>query len=172
METAITAKETVPVVISAAVWGGKWAKCRVLVRSDIASGDPLLIHLLCCLHFIDPRRACAARVTVVGSVCLSVCPSMLQLTSRLFARPTNDTIYCTGSLIEPFFLDLSAATILRIQTVGHFYSAENAHAHHFLPRGVATCELPFFSLERKKFREFNLRWLSSRFVHNIKYHSS
>ena len=46
-----------------------------------------------CLPLINPRRACAARVTVVGSVCVS----MLQLTPRLFVRPTNDTIYFTGS---------------------------------------------------------------------------
>ena len=30
----------------------------------------------------------------------------------------------------------SVAGAQSIQTVGHFYSAENAHAHYFLPRGV------------------------------------
>ena len=62
MEIAIAAKEMVPVVISAAVWGVQWAKCRVLVRSDnmavvycLTTGsarDPLLMHLLCCLYYI------------------------------------------------------------------------------------------------------------------------
>ena len=38
--------------------------------------------------FINPRRACAARVTVVVSVCVST----LHLTYRMFIRPTNDTL--------------------------------------------------------------------------------
>ena len=43
---------------------------------------------------INPGRACAARVTVVGSVCLSV---TLHLTSRMSVRLKNDTIYLTGT---------------------------------------------------------------------------
>ena len=42
---------------------------------------------------VNPRRACAARVTAVGFVCLSV---TLHLTSRTSVRPRNDTIYPTG----------------------------------------------------------------------------
>ena len=55
---------------------------------------------------INPRRACAARVTVLGlSVCLSVCLSPLQLAPRRSVRSTNDTIYSAGnSLIKGFFL--------------------------------------------------------------------
>ena len=46
---------------------------------------------------INPRRACAARVTVVGLVCLCVCLSVtLHLTSGVFVRLTNDTTYATG----------------------------------------------------------------------------
>ena len=41
---------------------------------------------------VNPRRACAARVTVV--VCLSV---TLNLTSRVFVRLTKDTTYLTGN---------------------------------------------------------------------------
>ena len=40
---------------------------------------------------INPRRAWAARVTVVRFVCLSVTPS------RMFFRLTNDTTYLTGN---------------------------------------------------------------------------
>ena len=46
------------------------------------------------LSIINPRRACTARVTVVGSVCLSVCVSVIQ---NLTNRPTNDTTYLTGN---------------------------------------------------------------------------
>ena len=45
------------------------------------------------LLLINPRRACAARVTVLGSVCLSV---TLHLTSRVFFRLTKDATYRTG----------------------------------------------------------------------------
>ena len=49
-------------------------------------------------NIINPRRACAARVTVVGLlVCLCVCLSVtLHLTSGVFVRLTNDTTYATG----------------------------------------------------------------------------
>ena len=42
---------------------------------------------------VNPRRACAARVTVLG---LSVCLSLLQLASRTFIRLKNDTTYLAG----------------------------------------------------------------------------
>ena len=50
---------------------------------------------------INPRRACAARVTVVGCVCLSVCVCVCvsvtqHLTSRAIVHPKNDTTYFTG----------------------------------------------------------------------------
>ena len=43
--------------------------------------------------FINLRRACAARVRVVGSVCL---PTQ-HLTYRMFIRPTNDMTYLTAN---------------------------------------------------------------------------
>ena len=48
---------------------------------------------------INPRRACAARVTVVGSVCLSVTQ---HLTSRTFVCLTIGTTYSTGSEGQDF----------------------------------------------------------------------
>ena len=51
------------------------------------------------VNIINPRRTCAARVTVVGSVCVCVCVcvSTQHLTSRMFIHPTNDTTYLTGN---------------------------------------------------------------------------
>ena len=43
---------------------------------------------------INPRRACAAKVTVVGSVCVSVTQ---HLTSRTFVCLAIGTTYSTGS---------------------------------------------------------------------------
>ena len=57
----IAAKEMVPILLAAAVWGHEWSGQRVLCRCDnaavvavINSGsarDPLLMHLLRCLFF-------------------------------------------------------------------------------------------------------------------------
>ena len=55
--TAIAAKEMVPVVISAAIWGRYWSGTRVTFRCDnmavvsVLRTDPMLMHLLRCLHF-------------------------------------------------------------------------------------------------------------------------
>ena len=52
------------------------------------------------LNLINPRRACAARVTVVWSLCVCVCVCLsvtLHLTSRMSVRLKNDTIYLTGT---------------------------------------------------------------------------
>ena len=49
-------------------------------------------------YIINPRPAYAARVTVVGSVCVSVSLSVtLHLTSRVFVGPTKYTTYLTGN---------------------------------------------------------------------------
>ena len=48
---------------------------------------------------INYRRACAARVTVVGSVCVCVCVCLSvtqHFASRMFICPTNDLTYLTG----------------------------------------------------------------------------
>ena len=47
---------------------------------------------------INPRRACAARVTVVGSVFLCVCVSVKShLTSGASVRPENAVTYSAGN---------------------------------------------------------------------------
>ena len=49
-------------------------------------------------HFINPRRACAARVTVVGSVCVCVCLSVKShLTYGASVRPENAVTYSAGN---------------------------------------------------------------------------
>ena len=77
---------------------------------------------------INPRRACAARVTVVGSVCLSA----QHLTSRASFRPENHITYSTGNEGQHNCVDFSETAPL--QRYGYtrsaiFYSAENAHAY-------------------------------------------
>ena len=112
---------------------------------------------------INPRRACAARVTVVGSVCLCVCVclSMLQLTPRLFVRPANDTIYFTGNDNQ---FDLAVFSPLqrseRCQHSTHtnsrpFFTLRKRACALFLPRGGSRSE-------------FWLSYLRARFAHNVK----
>lgn len=57
----ITAKELVPIVIAAAIWGHRWSRTRVCFRSDNmgvvdllksrSSADKLLMHMMRCLAF-------------------------------------------------------------------------------------------------------------------------
>ena len=52
--------------------------------------------------FINPRRACAARVTVLGRVCVSVCLSVSlliksHLASGASVRPENTVVYSAGN---------------------------------------------------------------------------
>ena len=59
-------------------WGNNFVPCREFV--------------------INPRRTCAARVTVVGSVCLSVCLSVKShLTYGASVHPENAVTYSAGN---------------------------------------------------------------------------
>ena len=74
----IAAKEMVPVVIALAIWGGQWKSSTVLARSDnmavvcaLSSGtarDPLLMHLLRCLHFFSAHFQISIVVRHVAGV--------------------------------------------------------------------------------------------------------
>ena len=83
----------------------------------------------CAPRVINPRRTCAARVTVVGSVCVSVTQ---HLTSRTFACLTISTTYSTGCEVRNFvwfslkMLRCRARALPSLYgyaLVGHFYSA-------------------------------------------------
>ena len=63
----------------------------------------------CLQTTLNPRRACAARVTVVGSVCVYVCVCLLLYISLL------------ECLLPPLYIRL-------------MLTAENAHAHYIRPR--------------------------------------
>ena len=54
---------------------------------------------------ITPRHACTARVTVVGSVCLSV---KSHLTSGASVRPENAVTYSAGKNICGFFSETAS----------------------------------------------------------------
>ena len=87
-------------------------------------------------HFlINPRRACAARVTVVVvCVCRLVANSLLKgqfvlKTLSHTQRATKVKIFVGVSLKPLRCRDTALARCTATRAVGHFYSAENAHAH-------------------------------------------
>ena len=86
--------------------------------------------------FINPRRACAARVTVVGSVCLSVCLlSHISPLERLFVlktlsrtqRATKVKKFVGFSLKPLRCRDPALPPLTAIRTAGHF-SCGKRHA--------------------------------------------
>ena len=99
--------------------------------------------LAICILVVNPRRACAARVTVVGSVCVCVCVCVClsvkqHLTYEASVRPENAVTYSAGNEGQKFVgfslkplrcRDTALAHCTATRAVGHFYSAENAHAH-------------------------------------------
>ena len=106
----------------------------------------------CNYNLINPRRACAARVTVVGSVCLSVCLSVKShLTYGVSVRPEIDVTYSAdneggkicGVFSETAPLQRSGTScIVCLCAVGHF-PAESAHAHCSI--FLSATQVPSFS---------------------------
>ena len=84
---------------------------------------------------INPRRACAARVTVVVvCVCRLVTNSLLK--GQFVLKTLSHTQRATkvkkfvGFSLKPLRCrDTALARCTATRAVGHFYSAENAHAH-------------------------------------------
>ena len=84
---------------------------------------------------VNPRRACAARVTVVVvCVCRLVANSLLK--GQFVLKTLSHTQRATkvkkfvGFSLKPLRCrDTALARCTATCAVGHFYSAENAHAH-------------------------------------------
>ena len=116
-------------------WGGVlsvlWSRCPRHSSTDTRSG----------MHIINPRRAWAARVTVVVRVCVcvSVCLSVTPLLECSFVSQTIYTTYLTGNegqkFLNGFLWKCSVAKLERFHhcttnaSIRHFITAENAHTH-------------------------------------------
>ena len=87
------------------------------------------------VYVVNPRRACAARVTVVVvCVCRLVANSLLK--GQFVLKTLSHTQRATkvkkfvGFSLKPLRCrDTALARCTATRAVGHFYSAENAHAH-------------------------------------------
>lgn len=94
----IAAKELVPVVISVAIWGQDWAKHRVLVRSDnmavvhaLTAGtarDPLLMHLLRCLHFFTATHQIGIEARHVAGIHNTAADALSRNMKKIFFEST------------------------------------------------------------------------------------
>ena len=73
--------------------------------------------------FINPRRACAARVTVLGSV--SVCVS--HLTYGASVRPENAVTYLAGNEGQKICGDLSKTTAFKSYAAKHERKSQYAN---------------------------------------------
>ena len=89
----------------------------------------------------NPRRACAARVTVVGSVCLCVCVSVCLLShispmERLFVLKTlsrNRKICGVFSETAPLQRSITPS-VVRPCVQSAIFPAESTHAHYSIYR--------------------------------------
>ena len=122
-----------------------------LLLQSLLPFPPALVYPILCVYyeivtifhfpFINPRRACAARVTVLGlCVCLCVCVSVTQhLTLHVIICATNDTnlLSCgwRSKILSDFLWKCFVAKLERFMLAwlhdksAIFYSAENAHAY-------------------------------------------
>ena len=73
-----------------------------------------------CVYIFNPRRACAARVTVVGFVCLSVCLSVKShLTYGASVRPENAVTYSAGNEGQKICGDLPETSAFKSYAAKH-----------------------------------------------------
>ena len=85
--------------------------------------------LTCCnTILINPRRACAARVTVLGSVCVSVCLSVKShLTYGASVRPENAVTYSAGNEGQNICGDLPETTAFKSYAAKHERKSQYAN---------------------------------------------
>ena len=78
--------------------------------------------------FINPRRACVARVTVVGSVCMSVCLSVKShLTHGASVRPENAVTYSAGNEGQKICGDFPETTAFKSYAAKHERKSQYAN---------------------------------------------
>ena len=82
--------------------------------------------------FINPRRACAARVTVVGCVCVSVCLCVClsvksHLTYGASIRPENAVMYLAGNEGQKICGDLSETAAFKSYAAKHEQRSQYAN---------------------------------------------
>ena len=75
-------------------------------------------------YIVNPRRACAARVTVLGSVCVSV---KSHLTYGAPVRPENAVTYSAGNEGQKICGDLPETTAFKSYAAKHKRKSQYAN---------------------------------------------
>ena len=89
------------------------------------SNTPTLLQLY--LTLVNPRRACAARVTVLGSVCLSVCLlSHISPMERLFVLKTLSRTQ-RATKVKKIYGDFPETTAFKSYTAKHERKSQYAN---------------------------------------------
>ena len=87
-------------------------------------------------YVVNPRRACAARVTVVGFVCVCVCVSVKShLTYGASVRPENAVTYSAGNEGQKISRDLPEMTAFKSYAAKHERKSQYAN-YSDLPRSA------------------------------------
>ena len=94
----------------------------------VKSGEGLGTRLTVLHAFINLRRACAARVTVLGSVCLFVCLSVKShLTSRMTNRAIIEHAYLVAYERQNICGDLPETTAFKSYAAKHERKSQYAN---------------------------------------------
>ena len=108
------------------VYGNSSPRCGALQWEH--GGAPLLGIEGPCSTVINPRRACAARVTVLGSVCVSVCLSVKShLSYGASVRPENAVTYSAGNEGQKICGDLPETTAFKSYAAKHERKSQYAN---------------------------------------------
>ena len=95
---------------------------RISRRAEFRQGFCTLVL------FINPRRACAARVTVVGFVCVCVCLSVKShLTYGASVRPENAVTYSAGKEGKKICGDFPETTAFKSNAAKHERKSQYAN---------------------------------------------
>ena len=82
------------------------------------------------MSVVNPRRACAARVTVLGSVCVCVCVCLSHLTYGASVRPENAVTYSAGNEGKKICGDLPETTAFKSYAAKHERKSQYANYSH------------------------------------------
>ena len=109
----IAAKEFVPIVLAAAVWGNHWRHHRVVVHCDNmavvsiwaaqSSKHPLLMHLLRCMHFVCAYFDLDVQITHIKGVDNIIADAISRNLTQVLYREAPDLDCCPTKIPQPLW---------------------------------------------------------------------
>ena len=154
----IAAKEMVPVVIAIAVWGADWPSQPVLVHSDnmavvcaISSGsakDPLLMHLLRCLHFFLAHFDISLTASHIAGVHNTAADALSRNNlPRFFSMSTTGQSVSSASAVLPHEHAPTPSPRLALRVL-------ESHVSHYLGQALAPATVQAYQSGQRGFSQF------------------